>query len=164
MLRKIWNKFHTGVFVDACKHGDTPQVLMMLQKEPELAYLKDKKGISALFHAVANGHDRIADALLNITRQPDDVESEKGFTPLLIATTNGHTVIVRLLLEHGANPNMRNFDGVTALHNAVFEKQIDIVKLLLEHGADPAIQDRLGNTPVDLAQRSANPQLLQLFV
>ena len=95
MLRKIWNKFHAGVFVDACKHGDTPQVLMMLQKEPELAYLKDKKGISALFHAVANGHDRIADALLNITRQPDDVESEKGFTPLLIATTNGHTVIVR---------------------------------------------------------------------
>ena len=59
---------------------------------------------------------------------------------------------------------MRNFDGVTALHNAVFEKQIDIVKLLIEHGADPAIQDRLGNTPVDLAQRSANPQLLQLFV
>jgi len=159
MLRKIWNKWHTGVFVGACKHGDTPQVLSMLQKEPELAYLKDKKGISALFHAVANGHDRIADTLLNITRQPDDVELEKGFTPLLIAATNGDTVIVRLLLECGANPNMRNFDGVTALHNAVFEKQIDIVKLLLEHGADPAIQDRFGNTPVDLAQRSSNPQL-----
>jgi len=159
MLSKIWNKWHTGVFIGACKHGDKPQVLKMLQKEPELAYLKDKKGISALFHAVVNGHDRIAAALLNITKQPDDVEPEKGFTPLLFAATNGHTAIVRLLLECGANPNMRNFDGVTALHNAVFEKQIDIVKLLLEHGADPAIQDRFGNTPVDLAQRSANPQL-----
>ena len=128
------------------------------------AILKDKKRISALFHAVANGHDRIVDALLNITRQPDDVESEKGFTPLLIAATNGHTVIVRLLLECGANPNTRNFDGVTALHDAVFEKQMDIVKLLLKHGADPTIQDRWGNTPVDLAQRSADPQLLQLLI
>jgi len=163
MLRKIWNKFHTGVFVDACKHGDVSQVHMMLEKEPKLAYLKDKKGISALFHAVANGHASIADALLRITRQPDDVESEKGFTPLLIAATNGHTAIVRLLLEHGANPNLRNFDGVTALHNAVFEKQIEIARLLIEHGADPAIQDRLGNNPVDLARRSSNPHLIQLF-
>lgn len=162
MFGKIWNKFHTGVFVDACKQGDTAQVHMMLEKEPELAYLKDRKGISALFHAVANGHASIVDALLRVTRQPDDVESEKGFTPLL-AATNGHTAIVRVLLEHGANPNLRNFDGVTALHNAVFEKQVEVVKLLIEHGADPAIQDRLGNTPVDLARRSSNPKLMQLF-
>ena len=164
MFRKIWNKFHTGIFVDACKHGDVSQVHMMLEKEPELAYLKDNKGNSALFHAVANGHISIADALLRITRQPDDVESEKGFTPLLIAATNGHSAMVRLLLDHGANPNLRNFDGVTALHNAIFEKQIEIVGLLIEHGADPAIQDRLGNTPFDLAQRSSDPHLIQLFV
>ena len=104
MLRKIWNKWHTGVFVGACKHGDTPQVLRMLQKEPELAYLKDKKGISALFHAVANGHDRIADALLNITRQPDDVELEKVVEPHHIAATNRHTIIVRLFARMRGKP------------------------------------------------------------
>ncbi|MCX5827124.1 MAG: ankyrin repeat domain-containing protein [Deltaproteobacteria bacterium] len=163
MLRKVWNKFHTGVFVDACKYGDAPQVLMTLEKEPELAYLKDKKGNSALIHAVANGHERIASVLLHITKQPDDVEPEKGFTPLLLAATDGHTAMVRLLLEHGANPNMKNFDGVTALHNAVFEKQIDIVKLLLEYGADPTIKDRFGNTPIDLAQREPGTGLLDCF-
>jgi len=163
MFRKMWNKYHVGVFVDACKYGDTPQVLMMLEKEPDLAYLKDKKGNSTLIHAVANGHERIADALLHITKQPNDVEPEKGFTPLLLAATDGHTAMVHLLLEHGANPNMKNFDGLTALHNAVFEKQIDIVKLLLEYGADPTIKDRFGNTPIDLAQGSAHPQLRQLF-
>ena len=163
MFGKVWNRFHTGVFVDACKFGDAAQVHMMLGKEPELAYLKDKKGISALFHAVANGHADIVDALLRVTRQPDDVESEKGFTPLLIAATNGHTAIVRVLLEHGANPNLKNFDGVTALHNAVFEKQIEVVRLLIEHGADPAIQDRQGNTPLDLAKRSSASRLVQLF-
>jgi hypothetical protein len=71
--------------------------------------------------------------------------------------------MARLLLEHGANPNIRNFDGVTALHNAVFEKHIEIVTLLMEYGADPAIQDRLGNTPLDLAKRSSDPRLIQLL-
>jgi len=214
MFRKIWNNFHTGIFVDACKYGDIAQVHMMLKKqpelaylkdkkgisaffyavanghadivhtllrvtrqpddveaqvhmmlkkEPELAYLKDKKGISAFFYAVANGHADIVHTLLRVTRQPDDVESEKGFTPLLIAATNGHDAIVRILLEHGANPNLRNFDGVTALHNAVFEKQIEVVRLLLKHGADPTIQGRLGNTTMDLAKRSLDSRLVQLF-
>jgi len=163
VFRKIWNKFHSGVFVDACKYGDESQVQTMLNEEPELAYLKDKKGISALFHAVANGHASIAEALLHITRQPDDVESEKGFTPLLLAATNGDTAIVRLLLKYGANPNLRNFDGVTALHNAVFEKHIEIARMLIEHGADTSIKDRLGNKPIDLAARSSNAQLIGLF-
>jgi hypothetical protein len=44
---------------------------MMLQEEPELAYLKDKKGVSALFRAVANGHINIVEALLHVTRQTD---------------------------------------------------------------------------------------------
>lgn len=88
-------------------------------KGTRLAYSKDNKGVSALFHADANGHFNIADALLRISRQPDDVEPRKGFAPLLIAATKGNTAMIRLLLEYGANPSIRNFDGVTASHNAV---------------------------------------------
>lgn len=163
MFGKIWNKFHTGTFVAACKYGDVSQVLMMLEKEPELAYQKDKNGFSALLYAVASGQDRIVDALLHITKQVNDVEPEKGYTPLLIAATKGYTTIVRLLLEYGANPNMKTFDGITALHNAVYEKQIDIVKLLLEYGADPSIKDGIGRTPIDLVGRNGHPQLYQLL-
>jgi ankyrin repeat protein len=82
---------------------------------------------------------------------------------LLIAATNGHIAMVRLLLEHGADPNLRNYDGVTALHNAVYENQLDIVALLLEAGADPNIKDRFGNTAYDLAQRNENPNLIDFF-
>lgn len=163
LFGKMWNKFHVSIFVNACKYNDEPQVLSMLREEPELAYSKDQKEISALFHAVANGHNKIAEILLNTTNQANDVEPEKGFTPLLIAATNGHIAMVRLLLEHGADPNLRNYDGVTALHNAVYENQLDIVALLLEAGADPNIKDRFGNTAYDLAQRNENPNLIDFF-
>jgi|GEM_PF-2684677 len=163
LFGKMWNKFHVGTFVNACKYGDEPQVLSMLREEPELAYSKDKRGISALFHAVANGHNKIVEILLNVTNQANDVEPEKGFTPLLLAAGNGHIAMVKLLLEHGADPNPRNFDGVTALHNAVYENQLDIVALLLDAGADPNIKDRFGNSAYDLAQQSGNPKLIELL-
>lgn len=159
----MWNKFHVDIFIKTVRFRDEPQVISMLQRELDLAYIKDAKGISALFHAVANGYTRIAKQILRITKQANDVDPEKGFTPLLIAATNGHIGLVKLLLEYGATPNMRNFDGVRALHNAIFGEQVDIVKLLLQHDADPNIRDRVGNTPMDLAKRSRNNEIRSLL-
>ena len=163
LLDKMWNRFHVDIFIKAVRFGDESQVISMLQREPDLAYIKDAKGISALFHAVANGYTRIAKQILRITKQANDVDPEKGFTPLLIAATNGHIGLVKLLLEYGANPNMRNFDGVTALHNAIFGEQVDILKLLLQHDAALNIRDRVGNTPMDLAKRSRNNEIRSLL-
>ena len=163
LLNKMWNRFHVDTFVKACKYGDESQCFIMLKSEPELAYVKDKKGISALFHAVANGHNRIAELILSITRQPNDIEPEKGFSPLLLAATSGHIGLVRILLEYGSDPDLRNFDGVTALHNAVFEKHYDIVAMLLDSGADPNIKDRLGNTAFHLAEISNDSRIIGLF-
>jgi len=43
----------------------------------------------------------------------------------------------RIFLEHGANPNSREFQqGATCLASAVFDARIEIVKLLLKYGAD----------------------------
>ncbi len=38
-----------------------------------------------------------------------------GDTPLMYASCHGYTECANLLLEHGANPLVRNFRGVTAL-------------------------------------------------
>lgn len=60
--------------------------------------------------------------------------------PLRCAANGGYVEIVKLLLEHGANPNEPE-PGIAprgaALHAAIGRRHFDIVKLLLEHGADP---------------------------
>lgn len=60
-----------------------------------------------------------------------------GRFPLHWATIgNNSTAIVKLLLDHGANPNARNTAGRTVLQEACKENAIGAVRVLLENGAD----------------------------
>lgn len=56
-------------------------------------------------------------------------------TPLLEAATNGHKRLVRMLLEHGADPNTVVGPGWTALYNSCLNSHYDCVKLLIDYGA-----------------------------
>jgi len=60
-----------------------------------------------------------------------------------------HPEVVELLLEHGANPNVRDYDGYTPLHYAVEGCHVDVARVLLDHGADPTIRNNNGMTPLD---------------
>ncbi len=53
---------------------------------------------------------------------------------------------VRTLLEHGANPNIQDWFGNTALIDAAQTDQVASVSLLLERGAKSDIQDHWGST------------------
>ena len=55
---------------------------------------------------------------------------------------------LRLLLEYGADPNLRNSLERTALEIAILWCLPKIVKLLLLHGADPNLPDKNGQTPL----------------
>ena len=70
-----------------------------------------------------------------------------GFTqwsPLERATHYGYTNIVKLLLEHGANINLQDNDGETALMVASVRAQVNIAKMLLERGAQVDLQNKNG--------------------
>ncbi|VUC34090.1 unnamed protein product [Clonostachys rosea] len=69
----------------------------------------------------------------NVTDETRDVTDE---TPIQIAMSTGeHTAIVRLLLDHQAEPNLKARDGTTALDIAVLEGHRNIITLLLQNGA-----------------------------
>jgi ankyrin repeat protein len=98
----------------------------------------------------ALGPDRGADMMLTI-----------GATPLLRAARAGDVEAVRLLLAHGAKPDLPNINGVTPLMAAAGlanneidtrgrfkteEQAVATIDLLVKAGADVNAQDRRGQT------------------
>ena len=97
-----------------------------------------------LFLAVEHGNRRAIEQYLS---EGGDVEAcnEQGHTLLTAAAIYQWPKIVRLLLEHSANPMARDKLGRTPLHHAA-TSSIDSVKLLLSAGADAKARDNDGKS------------------
>ncbi|NXS21481.1 ANKR7 protein, partial [Mystacornis crossleyi] len=79
-------------------------------------------------------------------------------SPLMKAVEHQHGIYGAILLEHGANHDLRGTSGNTTLHLAVMGSSKCLVELLLEHGADIDAKNerddfsfRFGYTPLFLA-------------
>jgi ankyrin repeat protein len=72
----------------------------------------------------------LSDASLIHARQ-----GSNGSTPLFIACMWGDTRTAQLLIDYGANVNVRNFRGETPLHAATWEGKLNAMLLLIREGA-----------------------------
>jgi len=95
----------------------------------------------------------------------DAKEYKKGNTALHCAVEKRNLALTFLLLELGANPNIRNYEGQTPLHLAIQRNQIFYAEKLLKHNADPTIVDSYGESPLDIADKMHydNQFILQKF-
>ncbi|CAI7613127.1 unnamed protein product [Penicillium viridicatum] len=97
--------------------------------------------MTALHLAAFNGHEQEVHAILSVdesdVNRPDGTESY----PVMWASLNGHDRIVELLLERGADVNVRGGDYGNALQAACFGGHDKIAQKLLERGADVNAQD-----------------------
>lgn len=104
-------------------------------------------------------------------------------TPLMIAIVQSYlysyssystyykkdlTPIIELLLETGADPNLKDLKhGDTALILAAREKK-NITEILLKYGADPNIQNKTGRTALmdaaESIERKCNPDVVGLLL
>ena len=74
-------------------------------------------------------------------------------------------VAVQLLLEQfGADPNLTNSLGMTALHDGVSRKDLEIVRTLIKFGADPTIKSiKDDKSPLDMAAEKDLNEISQVL-
>jgi len=99
-------------------------------------------------------HDKLETVRRYIERGEDLNQQDEvhDHTPLMRACRWNRLGVARLLITHGADINIINEDGITALHLACSHGYTQVVKLLIEHGAD-VTPDALDYTPLDYAMK-----------
>jgi ankyrin repeat protein len=70
---------------------------------------------------------------------------------LFMAVKAGKSGRIEALIGRGANPNVRDAEGMTPLHYAAYRGDVAIGEALLRGGADPNAKDSLGMTPLHAA-------------
>jgi ankyrin repeat protein len=100
-----------------------------------------------------------------------------GQTAFLRAASAGDLAVMRLLLDHGADPNIATFAGTTALMAAAGvnwmggqtftepkESLLEAVKLCLDRGADINAANSMGITAVIGAANRGSDEILEFLV
>ena len=103
------------------KEDESPLMIVALKGDLELtrrlvargAHV-NKTGWTALHYAATNGHLTLIRFLLEQNAYID-AEAPSGTTPLMMAAHYGTPEAVKLLLDEGADPMLKNLQGLTAI-------------------------------------------------
>jgi len=71
---------------------------------------------------------------------------------------------IRALLRQHVEVNAPQVDGMTALHWAAYQDELDLTKLLVKAGAQVKAENRYGVTPLSLACQNGNGGLVELLL
>ena len=109
--------------------------------------------------AASEGHVDVVNSLLlggavtDVSRPATLSRFASWSNPLHIACRKGYLEIVEVLVQHGADIDARTEDprGVSRLHEAMSNNQIDAVKYLIDYGVNVNIFDGSGFSPLHTA-------------
>ena len=145
----------------AATHGDPEIVELLLERGANVNAL-DETGDTPLSEALRGRQIFLEDGL-GVVR----LLLEHGADPdvggeLGWAVRNDDVEATALLLDYGADANWADSDGLTLLHMV---DSVDVAELLLDHGADVNVGDNIAHwTPLHAAVTARNPDLIALLL
>ena len=134
--------------------GTAAELEAMLRDYPDAVKRPNSFGWTALHMAAFGGN--VANTRMLIDKGADvNARAKSRFlnTPLQTALLTGQYETAKLLLEHGADPLVRQSKGFTPMHEAALLGRADLIELLLAHGAEINSMADNGHTPMAEALR-----------
>jgi ankyrin repeat protein len=149
---------------EACAVGDRERAKALLDRDPSLLHAYSDDGYPALGLAIFFRQPQLARDLID--RGADVNAAAKNpqrVAPVHAAVSVGDFETMRLLLDHGANPNAKQESGFTALHSAAAHGDVEMTKLLLKFGAEPKALTDDGKDAAAVAEKYNQPAFVDWF-
>lgn len=148
----------TDVYAIA-RSGTLSQAMELYETNPGSFSKPNADGYTPLILACYRGNNSVAKFL---TDKKAAVNYLSGMgTALMAAVAKGNDEMVKYLLSNGADANVADANGSTALIYATMFKQHDNVAALIRAKADPTHKDGRGNSAMDYAILADDDQLIQ---
>jgi ankyrin repeat protein len=152
----------------AAANGHVSIVDQLLRNRAKIDVV-DKYGRTALYHAVKEEHNAVAQLLLK-RGATVDFGGQKKESTLRAAVRTGNIDLVRQLLEHTANFERRSNSGVhkgdrnTPLHFASQFGKVNVMRYLLDNGAEVNARNPDQETPLHVAASRMATEASQLLI
>lgn len=146
--------------VTAAEMNDPRAVRTLLLKgvDPNLT---DARGRTALFTAVREGSQQALEGLLAAPQVDVNALNANGETPLMLAAIRGSLPAAKALVKRGAAVNRK---GWTPLHYACSGPDNGVAAFLIANGAELDARSDNGTTPLMMAARYGNGDLVPLLL
>jgi ankyrin repeat protein len=140
----------------------------VLEKEVRAAVRHMAGAAPVLFPALwTAARDGRADEVRLLLAQEIDIEQRGGprhTSPLHEAALQARELIVRVLLEHGADASTQDNTGETPLHRVAHVGLVAIMLLLLENGAEVSVKNPSGLTALHAAAFGGHEALVFMLL
>jgi ankyrin repeat protein len=176
-------------FLQAAEKGDLEQVRELMARDPSLLEVQDSSNWDALSYAAWGAHQPVHEYLLRqgaegnlfteaalgplesflgrLETNPIGVDSrdaKQKASPLIWAVRTGNQVGCEVLLSQGADVQVQDRDGNTALHHAALMDRLELLSFLLFAGADPEAANNQGQTALHLVTTSGSYSACRLLL
>ena len=142
---------------EAAATGKINNMIRLLARNPLLVSAYAEDGFQPLGLACFFGHTDSAEYLVKAGAPVNALShNELSVAPIQSAVAGGHHKIVKMLLEHHADPNIRTQGGYTPLHAAAQNGDEEMIRILLYGGADLLLTSKDGKTALDLAMAAGH--------
>ncbi|XP_050694031.1 ankyrin repeat domain-containing protein 27-like [Eriocheir sinensis] len=124
----------------------------------------DSQGRTALHEAVTAGHEGLAGLLLRYGADPNAQTLDQGLSPLHLAARGGTPQMVAELAQYGANLDLQDTLGNTALHLSCAAGQSETMRELLRLGAARGMANLAGRSPTQEAEEHGHWRLVEILL